>query len=69
MDYSLLRQFADSWGLLFLFILFVGVIIYAFRPGSRDLYRDVAQIPFRHDTIPRETKPADHDHRKKETQS
>ena len=35
MDYSLLRQFADSWGLLYLFLLFAGVIAFTFRPGSK----------------------------------
>ncbi|MFP3383354.1 MULTISPECIES: cbb3-type cytochrome c oxidase subunit 3 [Tritonibacter] len=45
--YSLLRQFADSWMLLFLFLFFVGVIIWAFRPGSTKAYEDTANIPFR----------------------
>ena len=32
--YSILRQFADSWGLLAMMIFFVGVVLYTFRPGS-----------------------------------
>ena len=35
MDYQMLRTFADSWGLLFMVIVFVCVIAYTFRPGSR----------------------------------
>lgn len=51
--YSLLRQFADSWMLLVLFVFFIGVIVWAFRPGSTKTYSDVADIPFRHEDKPR----------------
>ncbi|MEE9376269.1 MAG: CcoQ/FixQ family Cbb3-type cytochrome c oxidase assembly chaperone, partial [Rhizobiaceae bacterium] len=34
MDYSTFREFADSWGLLYLFAMFIGIIIFIFRPGS-----------------------------------
>ena len=47
MDYSLFRQFADSWGLLYLFLLFVGVIVFTFRPGSKKIAEEVAQIPLK----------------------
>ena len=50
--YSLLREFADSWALLALFLVFGGVVLWAFRPGSRAVHEDVAQIPFRHDDRP-----------------
>lgn len=50
--YSLLRQFADSWALLSLFVIFLGVIVWAFRPGSRKLHDDVANSIFRNDTSP-----------------
>jgi len=50
--YSLLRQFADSWVLLALFVFFIGVVIFAFRPGSTKAYSDVANIPFRHEDAP-----------------
>jgi cytochrome c oxidase cbb3-type subunit 4 len=50
--YSLLREFADSWALLLLFAVFVGVILWAFRPGSRETHRDIAAIPFRHEDKP-----------------
>ncbi len=50
--YSLLRQFADSWVLLVLFVFFIGVVIYVFRPGSRKIDRDIADIPFRHEDKP-----------------
>ena len=50
--YSILRIFADSWGLLFLFLLFVGAIIWVFRPGARKAHDDSASIPFRNEDRP-----------------
>ena len=50
--YSLLRQFADSWMLLLLFLFFVGVILWAFRPGSNKTHQDTASIPFRNEDKP-----------------
>ncbi len=49
MDYESLRQMADSWGLLYLFVVFVIVVIYTFRPGTKKHYEDVANIPMRED--------------------
>ena len=51
-EYTLLRQFADSWMLLMLFAFFIGVVVWVFRPGSSRVYRDTADIPFRHDDKP-----------------
>lgn len=55
--YSLLREFADSWMLLFLFLFFMGVILWVFRPGSRSEHQDSANIPFRHAERPAASKP------------
>jgi len=49
--YSFLRELADSWVLLILTLIFFGVIGWAFRPGSRPLHDDAADVPFRHDRI------------------
>ena len=49
MDYETLRQIADSWGLLYLVVLFVGVILWTFRPGSKQAADRSAQIPFDED--------------------
>jgi cytochrome c oxidase cbb3-type subunit IV len=49
MSYDALRHFADSWGLLLLAAIFVFVILWINRPGSRDRYRKQADIPFKHD--------------------
>lgn len=50
--YTLLRQFADSWAVLALLIFFLGVVVWAFRPGSRKTHDDIANIPFRHEDRP-----------------
>jgi cytochrome c oxidase cbb3-type subunit IV len=55
--YSLLREFADSWALLALLLLFVGVIVWVFRPGSRPLHDDAASVPFRNETRPADSGP------------
>ncbi|MCV6584128.1 MAG: cbb3-type cytochrome c oxidase subunit 3 [Marinibacterium sp.] len=51
-EYTFLRQLADSWGLLVLFLFFVGIVVWVFRPGSTASYRDTANIPFRHADAP-----------------
>ena len=50
--YSLLRAFADSWYLLFMTLFFVGIIAWAWRPGSRAVQNDAATSIFRNDDKP-----------------
>lgn len=50
--YSLLREFADSWMLLALFTVFIGVAVWVWRPGSRKVHDDAARSIFRNDTKP-----------------
>lgn len=57
MNYHIFREFADSWAALGLLIIFVGAVVFAFRPGSGRVHRDVASIPFRNEDRPA---PADH---------
>ena len=49
MDYETFRQFSDSWGLAYLVVVFIGVVIFAFRPGSKKHYEDAADIPLKRD--------------------
>lgn len=51
--YSLLRQIADSWVLLALFIFFLGTVVWAFWPSLTPDRRDASQIPFRNETAAR----------------
>ena len=48
--YSFLRELADSWGLLFLVVFFLGSVLWAFRPGSRKGHADTANVVFRNET-------------------
>ncbi|GLK64084.1 CcoQ/FixQ family Cbb3-type cytochrome c oxidase assembly chaperone [Paracoccus kondratievae] len=50
--YSFLRELADSWVLLALVIFFLGVVVFAFRPGSRPMHRDAAESIFRNEMRP-----------------
>lgn len=56
--YTITRQFADSWGLVGLFVTFVAAVIWAFRPGSAKTHNDIANIPFRHEDKPARGEPA-----------
>ncbi|NHF72648.1 CcoQ/FixQ family Cbb3-type cytochrome c oxidase assembly chaperone [Paracoccus xiamenensis] len=55
--YSLMRQFADSWALLALVLVFLGVLLWVFRPGSAKLHEDAAASIFRHDRRPAPPQP------------
>ena len=47
--YTALRQFADSWALLAMTLFFIGVVVFAFRPGSRAHADEAARIPLKDD--------------------
>lgn len=47
LDYQAMRTFADSWGLLFMFIVFLIVLVRVLRPSARKAYDDAASIPFK----------------------
>jgi len=45
--YTLLREIADSWGLLFMALIFVFAAWRALRPSARNDMEDARQIPLR----------------------
>lgn len=47
--YTAMREFADSWGLIYLFVIFCGVILFTLRPGGKAAADRAAQIPFKED--------------------
>ncbi len=49
MDYENIRVAANSWGLLYLFILFVGVVAFTFRPGTKKQGEKTARSLFQED--------------------
>ena len=50
--YGLLREFADSWALVALTLVFIGAVVWAWRPGSERLHEDAAKSIFRNDVKP-----------------
>jgi cytochrome c oxidase cbb3-type subunit 4 len=50
--YTLLRGFADSWYLLFMFVFFLAIVVWAFRPGSKHVHEETANMIFRNDDKP-----------------
>lgn len=47
MNYEDASYFAQTWGLVFLVVLFAGALFYALRPRNRDLFRRAAQSPLK----------------------
>ena len=50
--YTFLRHFADSWALAVLAALFLGIVFWVFRPGSKVVHDDAANVIFRNETKP-----------------
>ena len=50
--YEALRHFADSWMLLALTLVFLGVVVWAFRPGSRRSQDEASTSIFRNEDRP-----------------
>ena len=46
MSYETFRHFADSYGLLFMALTWLGFALWAFRPGARQHHRDAANMIF-----------------------
>jgi len=51
--YTALRHFADSWGLLSMFLVFCGVVAWVYRPGARAEQDEAASQIFRNEDAPR----------------
>jgi cytochrome c oxidase cbb3-type subunit IV len=49
MTYDSASYFAQTWGLVYLVVLFVGVLIYALRPGAKKKFDAAARIPLDED--------------------
>jgi len=49
MTFENVSVFAQTWGLVYLVILFIGMLVYALRPGAKKQFDDAAQIPFKED--------------------
>ena len=49
MTFETMRYLADTWGLLYLVLLFAGIVAFTFRPGSKRKYDEAAKLPLKHD--------------------
>lgn len=49
MDYQTVSAFAQTWGLVYMVLLFVGVLIYAFRPSAKKKFDEAAKRPLMED--------------------
>lgn len=49
MSYQEVSEFARSWGLVFLMIVFLAGVLYACWPSNRARFQDAARIPLRDD--------------------
>jgi cytochrome c oxidase cbb3-type subunit IV len=49
MTYDALRHFADTWGLLAMFAIFLIAFVFALRPGAGETYARIASIPLKED--------------------
>jgi len=58
MNYHILREIADSWVLLGLFVFFVGMFVWAWRPGSRKVHDEAADVVFRNENAPSQDRDA-----------
>lgn len=50
--YTVLRTFADTWGLVGMCLFFVGVLFWAFRPGASKVHEVAATAIFRNEKRP-----------------
>lgn len=49
LDYTMMRHFADSWGLVAMMVFFIAAVALAVRPSAKTLHEDAASIPFKED--------------------
>ncbi len=49
MSYETTAAFAQTWGLVYMLILFLGVIAYAFWPGNKEKFERAARLPLQED--------------------
>lgn len=47
--YEAVAHFAQSWGLLYFFLVFVAVVIFALRPSGKRGYEEAGRMPLRED--------------------
>ena len=49
MNFEQVSYFSQTWGLVYLVAVFVGVLVYALWPSSREKFDNASRIPLRED--------------------
>jgi cytochrome c oxidase cbb3-type subunit 4 len=49
MNYESVAQFAQTWGLVYLALMFLAVLVYALWPGNREKFEKAARSPLEED--------------------
>ena len=49
--YTFLRELADSWVMLVMLSIFIGIAIFAFRPGTKESYDRLRNLPLQDDDV------------------
>jgi cytochrome c oxidase cbb3-type subunit 4 len=47
--YNSLSEFAQTWGLVYFFVIFAGVLVYALWPSNRRSFDEASRVPLRED--------------------
>ncbi len=47
--YNALAHFAQSWGLIYFFVVFVAVVVFVMWPSRRRRYEEASKIPLQED--------------------
>ena len=48
-NYNAVAEFAQTWGLAYFVVIFIGVLLYALWPSRKKQFDDDAKIPLRED--------------------
>ena len=47
--YKALAEFAQTWGLMYFLVIFIGTLVYAFWPSFKGRFDEYARMPLRED--------------------
>ncbi len=47
--YNAVAHFAQSWGLIYFFVVFCAIVIFVMRPSGKQRYEEAARQPLRED--------------------
>jgi cytochrome c oxidase cbb3-type subunit 4 len=48
-SYTSISEFAQTWGLVYFFVIFAGVLAYALWPSNKRSFDEASRVPLRED--------------------